>query len=137
MTPRSVSILLVEDDPFNCFAFETLFETSGHALVGRAETGPEAVSLASLHRPSHVLMDVRLRGPMDGIQAAAELLRHLPCRIIFITGDTRRSTAVRMEDIDFSRVLIKPFSPDAMLALIGPPDRIGRPADLRELAAAE
>ena len=46
-TSTTPSILLVEDDPLNCFAFETLFETSGHVLVGRAETGPEAVSLAA------------------------------------------------------------------------------------------
>jgi DNA-binding NarL/FixJ family response regulator len=118
MIPSTATILLVEDDKLNQYALRTLFEDTGHTLVGMAETAQQALTLAERYRPTHVVLDVRIKGPMDGIQTAAELMKHYVCQIIFVTGDTHPDTLVRMDAVTLSHVLFKPVSPEVLINLI-------------------
>ncbi|NIO42286.1 MAG: response regulator, partial [Burkholderiales bacterium] len=48
-------------------------ESLGYTIVGTAALGAEAIELAGQTQPDLVLMDIRLKGAMDGIEAAAEI----------------------------------------------------------------
>ena len=103
-------ILIVEDE---FLIFEDLkykVERFGHAVVAHATSGEAPSSKASNTKPDLVLMDVRLTGTMNGIEAARLLRERHPVPVVYVTAHGR---AVEKE-IDAQRrefVLVKPFSP--------------------------
>src|SRR5712671_78232 len=66
-------ILIVEDDYFVATALEQDLTDAGFEVVGIAVTAEEALDLGNLHRPALAVMDIRLAGARDGIDAALEL----------------------------------------------------------------
>ena len=82
-------ILLVEDEILIAEDARILLERMGYLVVGTAASGPEAVQQADELRPDLILMDVRLQGAMNGVEAARQNskpnrrphhLRHRPRR---------------------------------------------------------
>jgi two-component system, response regulator PdtaR len=84
-------ILIVEDEMFVAMDIELVVERTGHQVVGFAGTAERAVALAEELRPDLVLMDIRLRGERDGIDAAIEIRQRfdIPSLIISAFGDAR------------------------------------------------
>jgi two-component system, response regulator PdtaR len=96
-TTASRRILLVEDEMFVAMDIERVAERAGHQVVGFAGTAERAVALADELRPDLILMDVRLRGERDGIDAAIEIRKRfdIPCLVIsaFTDAETRERAA--------------------------------------------
>jgi two-component system, response regulator PdtaR len=90
-------ILLVEDEMFVAMDIERVVEKAGHRVVGFAGTADRAVALAEELRPDLILMDIRLRGERDGIDAALEIRKRfdIPCLVIsaFTDAQTRERAA--------------------------------------------
>lgn len=86
--PRSISVLLVDDQALVRAGFRSLLEHSDDIeVVGEAQHGAEAIQLAHEHRPDVVLMDIRMP-MMDGIEATRRLLadeRTASCRVVVLT----------------------------------------------------
>ena len=61
--------------------------------------------------PDLALVDIRLAGPMDGIELAGELLRHFSVRSIFLSGAFNAETMARARRVDPFGFLAKPFRP--------------------------
>ena len=104
-------LVLVVDDEFLiaqglCLQVEDL----DMAVCGTAATADEAVALAQLHRPELVLMDVRLRGDKDGVDAALAIHHTVGSKVIFITGSREPSTIARIQMDHPAGVLFKPIS---------------------------
>src|SRR3989440_11428715 len=79
-------ILIVEDDYLVALQFENALTEAGYDVVDIASTADEAVQLVPDHHAELVLMDVRLAGPRDGIQAAAEIFDRFGVRNIFVSA---------------------------------------------------
>ena len=113
-----VRILIVEDDYFVATALEQILVDAGFAVVGIAITAEEALHLATLHQPALAVMDIRLAGPRDGIDAARELRSQCGIGSIFATAhgdETTRARATRAQPLGW---LIKPYSAKTVLATI-------------------
>jgi DNA-binding NarL/FixJ family response regulator len=82
-TPR---ILVVEDDYFVALDLEGGLRAAGLEVVGPVPTAEEALTLAKSERPLLAVMDIRLAGAKDGIDAALELYRELGIRCIFASA---------------------------------------------------
>src|SRR3990167_11404280 len=80
------SILIVDDEFIISESLGLQVEEMGFEVCGTAATAQTAVELAKAHRPDVVLMDVRLKGPEDGVDAALEIHRTVGSKVIFITG---------------------------------------------------
>jgi DNA-binding NarL/FixJ family response regulator len=114
-TTGPTRVVIVEDDFLNARYFQIVCEDFGAEVLGMAATRDDAVRLILATRPTHVLMDMRLRGPGDGVDAALEVFERLPeTRIIFITGSNEPATLQRIELDHPYRVLIKPIDPDEL-----------------------
>jgi two-component system, response regulator PdtaR len=73
LTASKIRVLIVEDEFLVAWQLETAFRRSNMDVVGVADTVAEAIRLAESERPTVVIMDVRLGGHRDGIDAAREL----------------------------------------------------------------
>ena len=82
----SLRILIVEDEQIVAADLESKLTKIGHCVVGTAGTGEDAIALAEQIRPELVLMDIRLKGSMDGTEAARRVQRLTGAPIIFITA---------------------------------------------------
>ncbi len=73
-----------------------LKEHMGLKVFGRAATADNAIELALRHRPAIVLMDMRLQGARDGVDAAFAIHESVGSKIIFITGSKEPKTVTRI-----------------------------------------
>ena len=110
-TPR---VLVVEDEAIIGLEIRTELERAGVDVVGVVDTGNRAVELVRELHPSLVLMDINLRGGMDGIEAATRIRRISGCPIVFLTGNSDLRTHPRLLASHPSSVLMKPFSEHAL-----------------------
>jgi DNA-binding NarL/FixJ family response regulator len=79
-------ILVVEDDYFVALDLEGGLRAAGLEVIGPVPTAEEALVVARAERPALAVMDIRLGGAKDGIDAALELYRELGIRCIFASA---------------------------------------------------
>ena len=103
-------ILIVEDDFLIALDMEAGLSAAGFSLAGPATSADEAISLALAIKPALALMDIRLLGRRDGIDAALELYRDLGIRCIFTTAHGDRDVRLRAEPARPLGWLQKPYS---------------------------
>lgn len=108
------SVRVVEDHAVISELWCLHMEIMGLEVCGTATTADEAIELAERHRPAIVLMDVRLIGEKDGVDAALAIHDSVGSKVIFITGSKEPSTMARIELDHPTAVLIKPV-PDHLL----------------------
>jgi DNA-binding NarL/FixJ family response regulator len=119
-------ILIVEDDFLIAMEAENALADAGFRVSGVAATAEQALALAKKERPSVVVMDIRLAGARDGIDAAGDLYRELGLRCLFATANDDPATRVRAEPFTPIGWLAKPYTMGSLVALVrhavGKPD---------------
>ena len=110
MTDLQRLVLVVEDDALIALGMMEQMEDLGLSVCGPASTAQEAIDLAQLHRPLLVLMDMRLDGEEDGVDAAMAIHATVGSKVIFITGSRDPATISRIQLDHPCAVLIKPVS---------------------------
>jgi DNA-binding NarL/FixJ family response regulator len=83
-SPPPLRILIAGAHPIVALGLTDLVHKLGHVLVGSVGSGQEAIIAAGEHHPDLLLMDVDLRGGMDGIAAAVEVHTRLGIRSVFL-----------------------------------------------------
>lgn len=84
-------VLIVDDqEPFRAIARQVVELTPGFEVAGEAETGEDAVRLASELRPELVLMDINLPG-INGVEATRQILAHAPTTKVVLLSTYRES----------------------------------------------
>ena len=101
-------ILIVEDDAILVTRLEQTLIQIGYQVSGLAATGAAAIEAALVQKPDAILMDIRLRGAMTGIQAAAEIHRQLDIPIIYLTAYTDDDLLQQAKLTDAYAYLAKP-----------------------------
>ncbi len=105
----AAKILVVEDEGLIALDIENHLLALGYQVAGIAETGAKAIRLALESEPDLVLMDIRLKGDMDGIEAAASITSQLDIPIIFLTAFADPQTLDRAKLISPFGYIRKPF----------------------------
>jgi len=109
-------ILIVEDESIVQLDLQTRLRRLGYAVVGVAARGEEAVAKAAELVPDLVLMDVRLNGPMDGIEAARRIRSERLIPIVYVTAYADSFDPVMSEPL--RPRLSKPFRTPELQAAI-------------------
>lgn len=110
-------ILLVEDDYLVASEMEAGLRDAGLNVVGVAATAADAVRLTLAEKPVLAIMDIRLAGVRDGIDAALEIFRTTGVRCIFATAHNDPQTRARAEPAAPLGWIAKPYSVEALIAL--------------------
>jgi len=102
-------ILVVEDESIVALDIRHRLESMGYEVVGQAASGEEAVEKARALLPDLVLMDIKLRGKMDGVEAAGILRAELQLPVIFLTAFADDPTFRRASLTEAFGYILKPF----------------------------
>jgi two-component system, response regulator PdtaR len=115
---RPARLLIVEDEYFVALNAQQALENAGFIVTGIASNAAHALKLAEQDNPEIVLMDVRLNGARDGVDAAIILrsAMNLPC--IFVTAHTEKPVRARAEPARPLGWLQKPYSERALIETV-------------------
>src|SRR5439155_3477031 len=80
----------------------------GYKVVGQGTTGEEAVAQAGEKRPDLILMDIRLGGGMDGIDAARTIRQELDVPVVYLTAHSDAPTVERAKLTEHLAYILKP-----------------------------
>lgn len=114
----TIKILVVENELFIAEHLALKLSEAGYEVVGMARRGKEAVEMASVHMPDLIVMDIKLDGKMDGIEAAIEINKERKVPVIYLTDLDNKKTIERAELTLPAAYLIKPFSERQLKASI-------------------
>jgi DNA-binding response OmpR family regulator len=112
------SILVIEDDPVMGMALKDELELEGYRVVAVTDNGEEAVALADQFKPDLVMVDVRLAGSVDGIEAVSSIRRRIQTKIVFVTAHVDLETRKRMNDVGFQGLIPKPYTSEQLRSTI-------------------
>ncbi|MEF8796521.1 MAG: sigma 54-interacting transcriptional regulator, partial [Salinivenus sp.] len=102
-------VLIVEDEFAVAMELEDHLEAMGYTVIDHVMTGAEAVERAEQTAPDLVLMDVRLDGPMDGVEAARQIRASRSLPVVFVTAYSDDDTLERATETTPYGYVVKPF----------------------------
>lgn len=103
------NVLVVEDESIVSKDIQHSLKKLGYNVVGSASTGKKAVDLALETTPDVVLMDIMLKGDMNGIQAADKIREALNIPVIYLTAYADEATLSKAKVTEPYGYIIKPF----------------------------
>jgi two-component system, cell cycle sensor histidine kinase and response regulator CckA len=109
MTGANARVLVVEDEAIVAMDISARLRALGYEVAGPASTGEEAIRAAVSSRPDLVLMDIMLRGGMDGVEAACRIREATGAPVVYLTAYADESTLRRAKIAEPLGYLLKPF----------------------------
>lgn len=102
-------ILIVEDEAIVLLDIRSRLAGLGYTIVGTASTGADAIAKANATRPDAILMDIGLKGDIDGISAADAIRKTQDTPIIYLTANSDITTLQRAKITGPFGYVLKPF----------------------------
>lgn len=103
-------ILIVEDDMLLSLVEERLILKLGYSIAGKAVSGDEAIQKTKDLDPDLILMDISLRGQMDGVETMKMIRKFSNVPVIYLSGNPDKLSVERAKKTNFVDYLIKPVS---------------------------
>ena len=102
-------ILVVEDESIVALDIQDSLESLGYDVPATVASGEEAIEQAGVLHPDLVLMDIQLRGQMDGVEAADQIRQRLGIPVVYLTANADHPTVQRAKVTEPFGYVIKPF----------------------------
>lgn len=106
---RSSRILIVEDESIVALNINNRLEALGYIVVATTSSGESAIQIAQENRPDLVLMDIKLRGVIDGIEAATQIWTRFQIPVVYLTAYSDEETVERAKITEPYGYILKPF----------------------------
>ena len=114
----NAKILVVEDENIVALEIKKRLQKLGYIVPGVASTGEDAISKAEGILPDLVLMDIMLKGEIDGINAAGEIRKRFNIPVIYLTAYSDGDTIERAKLTEPYGYILKPFEEDDLRTAI-------------------
>lgn len=111
-------ILVVEDESLIAEEISERLRRLGANVIDIVDTGAEAIEIATRERPDLVLMDIRLKGEMTGIEAAATISEIVHIPIVYLTAHSDWETVQQAKHTNPFGYLSKPFKETDLISVI-------------------
>ena len=105
----SAQILVVEDEIIVAENIRSRLIDLGYTVPAVASSGEEAIQRAAETQPGLVLMDIKLKGDMDGVEAAEQIRASLDIPVVYLTAYADEDTLRRAKITEPSGYILKPF----------------------------
>jgi DNA-binding response OmpR family regulator len=109
LIPAGLRALIVEDEALIAEELKGRLTRLGFRVIDMVDSADEGVAIATSELPDLVLMDIRLRGTKDGVQACEEIRRQVDVPIIYVTAHSDEQTVSRAKRTDHDGFILKPF----------------------------
>lgn len=111
-------ILIVEDEVIIAMEIQVRLENAGFAVCGLTSSGEKAILLARENNPDLILMDITLKGPMDGLETAGRIQAEKSVPVIFLSATDNQAVLRRIREYRPGISLAKPFREADLIAAI-------------------
>lgn len=108
------NIMVVEDEGVVSIDIRNMLKKAGYNIAAVAFQGEEAVTKAEQSSPDLVLMDIGLKGEIDGIEAAKRIRDRLHIPVVFLTGFADEVTKAKAQEVNPSGFIIKPINEEEL-----------------------
>ncbi|HXF93562.1 MAG TPA: response regulator [Nitrospiraceae bacterium] len=108
---EQAKILVVEDEPIVARDIQLSLQRLGYDVPATAASGEEAIRKAAETRPDLVVMDIVLKGKMDGVETAQQLKDRLNVPVIYLTAFADDQTLERAKTTAPAGYMLKPYQP--------------------------
>src|SRR2546427_312297 len=105
----NANVLVVEDENIVARDILNMLKGLGYFVVAIASSGEEAIEKAGVKNPDVVLMDIVLKGSIDGVQAAQEIRHRFQIPVIYLTAYADEDTLQRAKVTEPFGYILKPF----------------------------
>ena len=102
-------ILVVEDEHIVAMGIKKMLKNLGYTVTGVASSGKDAISKAESTFPDVVLMDIMLKGDMDGVEAAKEIRERFDVPVVYLTAYSDSKILERAKKTEPFGYIVKPF----------------------------
>jgi CheY-like chemotaxis protein len=106
---EKAKIMVVDDEVLVSEDLKNRLTDLGYKVTGVADTGEKSIDMAKETRPDLILMDIQLRGDMDGIEAAEVIKERFDISVVYLTAYSDQETLDRAKVTTPFGYLIKPF----------------------------
>lgn len=113
-----VRILVVEDEGIMAKDIQRQLEGLGYEVPGVSATGQQALQIVANTLPDLILMDIKLKGDMDGIEAAKQIHTQFDIPVVYATAYADEKTLTRAKETRSFGYLLKPFDKKELYSII-------------------
>lgn len=114
----NITILVVEDEFVTGLEIQSRLTDHGFLIPEIVDTGEDAIKKAEEIHPDLVIMDITLKGPMTGIEAATHIREKLNIPVVYLTAHSDEVTITKAVVSEPFGYLIKPLEERALLTSI-------------------
>ena len=111
-------VMVVEDEGLVALELKETLKRLGYGVCAVASSGPEALEKAVTECPDLIIMDIRLDGPIDGIETATRLNQIYAIPVIYLTADINDKNLERVKSTESFGCILKPFDERTLRATI-------------------
>ncbi len=115
---KKVKILVVEDEGIVALDLQIRLKRLGYAVPATTDSGQSAIEKVAETCPDLVLMDIRLKGEMDGFAAAHEIQTRFDIPVVYLTALVDRDTVQQAETTRPYGYILKPFEDEELQTTI-------------------
>lgn len=109
LTSPKKRILIVEDEAIVALHLSELLTARGYEVVGVAASAEAALEKYAQTQPNAVLMDITIKGKMDGVEVAEKMLSEKSAPVVFLTAHADEETLRRVQAVSPYGFILKPF----------------------------
>jgi len=106
---KSPNILIVEDENIIAMDIRFMLESLGYKISGVVSSGEDSIKKAYNMLPDLILMDIKLKGNIDGVSAANQIYKSLRIPVVYLTAYLDNSTMDRVKKTMHFGFISKPF----------------------------
>jgi two-component system, NtrC family, sensor kinase len=107
-------ILIVEDESIVAMDIENALKSFRYSVLPVASSAQEAIQRSEESHPDLVLMDIRLKGTMDGIEAATHIRERFDIPVLYLTANADESTLQKAKKTQAFGYMLKPFEKEEL-----------------------
>jgi CheY-like chemotaxis protein len=109
---------VVEDEFIIAQSIENSLKMMGYTVIGVVSSGKKAIEKTEAKKPDLILMDIKLHGDMDGIEAAYQIQSRFNIPVIYLTACSDEYLKARAEKTNPAGYIIKPFKNQTLKSAI-------------------
>ena len=113
--------MIVEDENIIALDIRSMLEQLGYMVSAIVSSGEESIKKASKIKPDLILMDIKLKGRLDGVSAGEEISKQFRIPIVYLTAYSDQDTINRIKNGkngNTSTMINKPFDEGELRAVI-------------------